>query len=1608
MIKRLLTILFIALYSLGKSQCPQIYNSAGTLTNNPSFIYCQSGAYSMDFQSTATWGPYTINWGDGTPPAVAAGYTGNTIITHVYSPTVAVYMATLTIPGLGCVQSMSVIMEQAVAAGAQNFGGVTTFCAPGTVTVTNISTNVSPTTVFTWDWGDGTAIQTFNSANQGQNVIHTFASGSVPSCQRQITLKASNACRPIPNPLNLFVDIYDVDIAVNVGVDQAVKCYPENTFTLTNTTTRQCFAEGNTFQRQERWNLGNYWGFGHDSIIDWRPWPPTQPLVITYPVVSGSTNSFNVLLMDSNKCGVTQKIQSISVVPPPTAGLIKPAGNLCQSTSLTFTNTSSAGYTYQWDFGDGGGFQNLGSGNKSHTYASPGTYTVSVAASLPGGGAACSSTANVVVTIFGSPVANFSLTPATGCSSLTNVVFTDLSTGASLWNWKFGNTVTSTLQIPPPQNYLTTGAFVATLVVTGTTSCVNTKTASIVVRSTPVPNFPIISPCVGAIGNFTNTSTVTGTTAISNYTWSFGDGSAVSNSTNSAHTYTAPGTYTVNLIAATPFCNDNVSKVVVVNVKPTANFVFTPTINCPPFAATFTNTSSNATNYLWMFGTSATATSNATSPSFTYANSTQNYLNYTVTLIASTGLGCSDVTTQSLSVKPKPVASFVVSTSGGCSPLATTFTNNSLGAATYSWSFGDAVGSTSVNPVHSYSNTSLLLQTNSITLVATNSIACTDTALQTIQVFPQPLTTFTMTPGSGCTPLVVNFPSVPGIVSYTWNFGDGSPILVASSPTLHVFTNTTTVNQTYTVTLTASNAFGCVDMSSKVPLIYPKPVPNYAVVPAAGCSPLSTTMTNVSTGASTYLWKYGDGATSTSTTASHTYTNPSHTADQSYTCTLIAYTNFGCSDSIKKSLQVYYTPVASFTLNNPQCTSPTITFTNTTIGAAVSSWTFGDASPLSASLNPVHTYTNNSLNNITYSVQLNVITPNACSSVAYGYPVIYAHPVANFLMTPTVGCSPLSSTLTNTSLYAHSYLWRFGDGTSTATTVNTSHTYTNTTNLVNQTYSCTVIAFNNNGCKDSIKQTVMVYYKPKAIFTETDPRCTSQTINFTNASLGASLNTWTFGDGTATSTLVSPAHSYTNTGLNNVTFTAQLVVSTPSLCADTAYGHPVIFAHPIADFILTPTVGCSPLTLTSFNTSSAAHTYLWKFSDGAPTVTVQNVGHSYVNTSHSSDQTYTTTLVAYNNNGCRDSLSVPLLLHYKPESSFALDTPGCSPKIITFTNTSQGGQAYTWDFGDGSGSASTGSILTHQFINTTLLNQTFTLSLIATSPYNCKDTVIVRMAIHPVPHFDISAMRDSGCAPLSVIFPRLGGVSSHRWSFDNSVGFGDDGNGDVSNTFTEGRHNIRLIAKDVYGCVDTAYTHVVAYPKPKAQFNAYPLKVYIPNEATNMVNQSSSGTSPASTFTSSWSFGDGSTSDDINPSHTYTIAGNYAIILVVNNAYGCRDTTNLGQDVVALDQTTVFMPNAFTPDPNGSHGNEYKGANNVEVDRHNWLFHPIVTGAEKYEFSIYSRWGELLFDTRNSDQGWDGYYKGEICTQDVYIWKIVATFADGKIYNKTGDLLLLR
>ncbi|HWY36482.1 MAG TPA: PKD domain-containing protein, partial [Nitrosopumilaceae archaeon] len=183
------------------------------------------------------------------------------------------------------------------------------------------------------------------------------------------------------------------------------------------------------------------------------------------------------------------------------------------------------------------------------------------------------------------------------------------------------------------------------------------------------------------------------------------------------------------------------------------------------------------------------------------------------------------------------------------------------------------------------------------------------------------------------------------------------------------------------------------------------------------------------------------------------------------------------------------------------------------------------------------------------------------------------------------------------------------------------------------------------------------------------------------------------------------------------------------------------------------------------------------------------------------------------------------------------------------------------------------------------------------------------------------------------------------------------------------------------------------YPFPVAAFSVNSTSLNIPYDVLICNNQSTG----ANTY--NWNFGDGNTSTAINPHYLYNSVGIFHIQLISTSVHGCQDT--------AFSEVTtnadVIFPNAFTPNTSGPSGGSYT-INNLDND----VFFPYTSGVTDFKLQIFDRWGELIFESRDVKQGWDGYYRERLCQQDVYVWKAYIKLNNGKIFNKSGDVTLLR
>jgi len=401
-------------------------------------------------------------------------------------------------------------------------------------------------------------------------------------------------------------------------------------------------------------------------------------------------------------------------------------------------------------------------------------------------------------------------------------------------------------------------------------------------------------------------------------------------------------------------------------------------------------------------------------------------------------------------------------------------------------------------------------------------------------------------------------------------------------------------------------------------------------------APATINFTSTSTGTITsYSWSFGDGGASTAQNPSHLYTMPN-----SYSVTLTV-TGPGGSNTLAKNNYITISPsapttppppVAAFSADQTSGTVPlTVAFTSNSTGSITSyAWTFGDGQTSTAQ-NPSHTYS--SAGN--YSVSLNVTGPGGNQtqtkssyitvSAANPDPPPPPAPVVAFTASKLAGNAPLAVNFTSTSTGTiNSYVWNFGDGTSSSAQ-NPTHTYSPP-----GTYSVS-LTVNASSVPVTLTKSNYIVVSPKPPAAPPPPP-TPPAANFSanrtsgaaplsvTFSSAASTGTiasyaWNFGDGTQ-STAQNPAHSYSQSGTYSVSLTVSNAGGS-NMTTKASYitvGSPPAAtppAAPDAQFTANTTSGVAALSVDFTSTSTGAiDSYFWEFGDGT-TSTEQNPTHSY-------------------------------------------------------------------------------------------------------------------------------------------------------------------------------------------------------------------------------------------------------------------------------------------------------------------------------------------------------------------------------------------------------------
>ncbi len=1284
-----------------------------------------------------------------------------------------------------------------------------TGCTPLTVTSTNNSTGVGLS--YAW-YIDG--IYSYNTATI-PNQTFTAPPGNA-AVNHTIRLVVSNHCGTD-------------DTTVTIVVHPAVQAI----FTPTNPS----ICEGGDITFTES-SLGDsltwVWDFGNGQTAN-----TAGPHTINYP----TAGTYTVELIVNGYCGADTMTTTVTVNPIPVADIVPDVLSGCEDLVVNFTNNSTPGGTYNWNFGPEAtpGTSTLYT-PPAVTFLDSGLQMVILNIDLLG----CTNSDTAYIDVFPLPLPSFTATPVVGCSPL-DVAFTNTSPGnpGDVYAWNFGNGNTSAQQNPPNEIYTTTitpATFDVWLTMITPDGCTDSVMTQVTVNPNPVADFTPFPDTACALETVAFLNNSTGATS---YQWDFGDGNT-SATASPTHAYAGYGIYTVQLIASSGSgCNDTITGVVVVDSIPNADFNFS--IECVGDSTAFTDLSTGGiVAWDWAFG-DGTPNSSLQHPNHLYATAGT----YNVTLTVTNAAGCDHVMTQAVTVNDVPVAAFTNTST--CLGAATQFTDLTSGVPiSWQWDFGDGspVDNTQ-HPTHTYGS----VGTFNVTLIVGGGSGCSDTIAQTITVDSIPTSDFTFT--SVCTDDTTFFTSTSqgSPDTYYWDFGDGTTDNTNNATPNHVYNTSGTYN---VMLVTGYSLSGCTDTIVLAVDAFPRTNPGFTNnTPCLGAATLFTdTTTNAPT---LWTWDFGDGSPVDNTQ------NPSHAygAGGNYNVMLITENTFGCVDTTQVGVIVYPLPVAGFTFDTV-CTGFATSFTDNAQFAVAWEWDFGDGSPLDNNASPQHTYAAAGQ----YNVQQVVTNIDGCTDTMMLVVDVWPNPVADF--TATTACLTYPTTFTDNSTAAVAWEWDFGDGSPLNSQSSPIYTY-----AADGTYNVQLVVTNSYGCTDTIMQAVTVLPQPQAGFENTTV-CARDVVQFTDTTIGAvNYWEWDFGDGSPIDYIQHPTHTYQLGGTYNITF----IAGNSSGCLDTLYTTIDVFTNPTPDFMADTVCLFNITNFTDLSTDSVAiNNFYWDFGDG------NNSFAQHPTYIYQSPGTYSVSLTVTNVNGCDSTITQDVVVTDIPVADFIFDTV-CVGSPTTFLDNSTGTPtSWIWDFGDGNTDNSS-PIVTHTYASA----GTYLASLIVSSGAGCTDQVFYVVTVSDVVQAGITAPPGVCDGELFQLFDNStingGVITGYNWDFGDGNTSTDQ---DPWHTYNGvGNYTITLSVTANNGCTSTTTQLINVEPLPVAGFMA---TTACSNQET-MFTDTSTLNSGAGTITNwDWDFGDGNTSTDQNPTHQYGASGTYTVTLIVTSSAGCTDT----------------------------------------------------------------------------------------------------------------------
>jgi|JI10StandDraft_1071094.scaffolds.fasta_scaffold07917_3 PKD repeat protein len=1144
---------------------------------------------------------------------------------------------------------------------------------------------------------------------------------------------------------------------------------------------------------------------------------------------------------------------------------------VCVGVPVVITNTSCANATnptHFWDFGDG---TNSSAGQPgTHTYNTPGTYTITYTITNSCGSATKSETVTVLPPTIINPLSGINdfcspsaFVPDVNSQNVFSYLWTTLPpTGVS---------ITLPTDSQPQFQINNSGNYTINLVVTGccsspTSDCQWDTSFTILqgpfINSTPIPTY-----CGSAV--IAPSSYISSSGNITQYNWVFPGGTpSTSNAANPGNvSYSAPGNYPVTFIVNSNCGNDTLVDTVRVLAPTIIQPALTINNNCTPLAIAANMNAANALTYNWSISPSGTGT-------IVNPGAAQTLINInnpgSITVQASTTGCCTapqsvcnwDTTftiLQGPQISVSPIPSFCNSVNLNVGQ----YFSITGGVSTYQWDFpgGNPASSSLQNPgVISYTNSG----NYQINLIV-NGPCGTDTVSSTFTVSTPPAINIITSASYGCDTLTVNYNNIfAANGSYTWT---------ANSAT---FTNGTNSNTASPSIFFPMPGFYTVDVTASTP----------------GCPPVSSTF-NVEIGKGpsiTQIQQLEDICDTIALNLSTYFSLIPSTSDSGYSWNIYhngssIYTYAGSNPTIVpiQSLGTYIVEVAvwnacdsivlrdTFNFSLPQ----TIILPNDTTVCKGSGSIILQATPPGGN----------------WAVQGNLIGSsfNTDSTLSSQNILIYSYgtatcAVSDSLLITVVGAGINAGVDTffcsNSSLTTFTGIPAGGLWSGYGITNPLNGTYDPSIPIVSIDTVVYIYSDSGSGFNCIIRDTLLVtiFQPTQGSSSFPDTACINAPVLFANNAPGTT-SIWDVGDGSNLYYLNTFSHTYNSSGSYLVT----LIYQNQFGCKDTSQSPIEIVAPPDALFSLDTNRGCSPLAINISNLSTyyGANTYFWDYGNGI-TDTVFNPGTTIFNQGPGDSTIYTIQLTS--SNGCGAAVHTDSIIVYPiPVPEFGVTyNDSCSPALVFFNNITTGQPQYFEWYINGI-LVSTDSMLTPQVLVADTTDSTYVITLVSSNRCGV-DSISKSVTIRPN---QVTAFFNTdfiwGCKPLTCTFTSVVAANSIiNWNFgDGNTAFGNT----VTHTFdTAGIFIVWQYVDNLCGFDSISQTiEVLPQPFLDFTFNAKACD----NELVQ-INNISPGISGYM-----WDFGDGSDIDTSNfsPSHVFTGPGNYTIMLIgYASGTGCPDT----------------------------------------------------------------------------------------------------------------------